>query len=109
MKRALSVLLLTILLIAPILQAQVRPIPKGVREADKAEAQTEKNIPPPAPQRMSIDLEKLARQAAELSTIAQTIPPDVANVKNGLLPKDMILRLKQIEKLSKRLRRELDR
>ena len=45
--------------------------------------------------------------ADELARIAQTIPADVASVKKGMLPKDVIEKLKQIERLSKRLRSEL--
>lgn len=55
-----------------------------------------------------VDLAQLQRDADELSRTAQTIPGDVANVRKGMLPKDVIEKLKQIEKLSKRLRTELN-
>jgi hypothetical protein len=54
-----------------------------------------------------IDLEKLQKEADDLARTAQTIPADVASVRQGMLPKDVIEKLKQIEKLSKRLRGEL--
>lgn len=54
-----------------------------------------------------IDLVQLQREADELAQTAGTIPADVASVRRGMLPKDMIQKLKQIEKLSKRLRSEL--
>jgi hypothetical protein len=43
-----------------------------------------------------------------LARTAQTIPTDVASVRKGMLPKDVIDKLKQIEKLSKRMRTELN-
>lgn len=55
-----------------------------------------------------IDLVQLQRDADDLSRTAQTIPGDVAKVRKGMLPKDVIEKLKQIEKLSKRLRTELN-
>ena len=54
-----------------------------------------------------IDLVQLQREADDLARTAQTIPSDVASVRKGMLPKDVIEKLKQIEKLSKRLRNEL--
>jgi hypothetical protein len=55
-----------------------------------------------------IDLVKLQQEADDLARTAQTIPTDVAGVRQGTLPKDMIDKLKRIEKLSKRLRSELN-
>jgi hypothetical protein len=54
-----------------------------------------------------VDLTQLQRDADDLARTAQTIPSDVASVRKGMLPKDVILKLKQIEKLSKHLRGEL--
>jgi hypothetical protein len=51
---------------------------------------------------------QLQQEADELARKAQTIPSDVASVRKGMLPKDVIEKLKQIEKLSKRLRTELN-
>jgi hypothetical protein len=63
----------------------------------------------PAPEniRRRIDPVKLQRDADDLARIAQSIPTDAASVRQGMLPKDVIQKLKQIEKLSKRLRGEL--
>jgi hypothetical protein len=56
-----------------------------------------------------IDPVKLQSEADDLARTAQTIPSDVANIRLGTLPKDTIQKLKEIEKLSKRLRSELNR
>ena len=53
------------------------------------------------------DLEQAQREAGELARIAQTVPADLTKVREGMLPKDAIEKLKQIEKLSKHLRSEL--
>jgi hypothetical protein len=55
-----------------------------------------------------IDLAHLQKEADNLARTAQTIPSDVASVRRGMLPKDVIEKLKQIEKLSKHLRGELN-
>ena len=53
------------------------------------------------------DSAQVRREAEELSQLASTIPPDVAQAMNGILAKDLKDRLKKIEKLSKRLRSDL--
>lgn len=68
------------------------------------------NMAPQVPvnARRQIDLVQLQREADDLARTAQTIPADVAKVRKGMLPKDVIQKLKQIEKLSKHLRSELN-
>ena len=104
----LSPLLALILLGGSIAPAQ-KAIPPGVREADKAEAQTERNVPPPSEQARLADTAKLKRDADELARLAQSIPAGVESVQKGTLPTDLLEKLKQIEKLSKRLRSEIKR
>ncbi|MGA7658745.1 MAG: hypothetical protein WBV97_02035, partial [Candidatus Sulfotelmatobacter sp.] len=48
------------------------PIPPGIRQADQAEAQTEKNIPPPATRHAHLDLARLSQDADDLARMAQT-------------------------------------
>ncbi len=55
------------------------------------------------------DMAQLQHEADDLARTALTIPTDVASVRKGMLPKDVIEKLKQIEKLSKHLRTELNR
>lgn len=64
----------------------------------------------PAPETLSphVDLTQIQKEADDLARTAQTIPSDVASVRQGTLPKDMIEKLKQIEKLSKHLRSQLN-
>jgi hypothetical protein len=46
-------------------------------------------------------------EAEQLASLAASVPPDVQNANKGLMSKDLIQKLKQIEKLSKHLRSEL--
>lgn len=57
--------------------------------------------------RVVINPVQLKQEADELAKLAQSIPPDVDKVSKGQLPQDLATRLKQIEKLSKQLRREV--
>ncbi|MGC2446817.1 MAG: hypothetical protein WA477_04180 [Candidatus Sulfotelmatobacter sp.] len=64
--------------------------------------------PPQMTVRLNLDFQRMQQEADDLARTAQTIPADVISVRKGMLPKDVILKLKQIEKLSKRLRSELN-
>jgi hypothetical protein len=59
--------------------------------------------------RQALDVRKIKMQADQLSKLAQSISPDVNKVSKGEMPGELIKNLKQIEKLSKQLRRELGR
>ena len=50
---------------------------------------------------------QLARDAHDLAELSASIPADLDHLNRGLLPKDLIEKLKRVEKLSKRLRNEL--
>lgn len=49
----------------------------------------------------------MEREARELADLAATVPADVEQLKKGLLPKDVLDKLKRIEKLSKQLRSQV--
>jgi hypothetical protein len=84
---------------------QGRPIPPGVREADK---QSNAPLDPPAVSKMQkVDPKKLKEEADELAKLSAAVPPQVAQVAQGQLPKDLSDQLKRIEKLAKHLRGEI--
>lgn len=87
----------------PALRAQSHPVPPGIRQADQAEAQMEKNIPPPLSRRVTVDPEKLKHDTDELARLAESIPADVDQLAKGVLPRDLREKLKRIEKLAKQL------
>lgn len=81
-------------------------------------------FPPPEPDRPHLQLDQpptavqgdrkvfvspaqTRQEADELVKLAQSIPADVDKVSKGQLPRDLAARLKQIEKLSKQLRRDI--
>lgn len=106
MKRFCLTLSAALLLLGPMAVAQSHhfPTPPPPMDQDK-QAQSP---PSDAQPKLRIDYAKLQREADELAREAQTIPSDVASASQGRLPKDVIEKLKQIEKLSKRLRGELN-
>ena len=62
-----------------------------------------------AQKRPTVDRLRLQRDAQELAELSASIPADVRRVNRGLLPKDLMEKLKRVEKLSKHLRSELTR
>jgi hypothetical protein len=103
----ISSLLFVILLSTSAAFAQGPIPPDGQLQADRAEREFEKSIPPPTHQRTSLDFAKVKSDADELVLLSQSIHSGVDYVGKGMLPKDLIDKLKQMEKLSKRLRNEL--
>jgi hypothetical protein len=77
-----------------------------MRHAQELEAQNEAGEQQTA--RRSADPLALQKEAEQLAQLAASVPPDVQNVRRGLLEKDLIQKLKQIEKLSKHLRDHLN-
>ena len=101
----LVLLLITSGMVSAGFGKQGRPIPPGIREADKASnAPLE---PPLEIRRKPAELAQLRQEAAELARLSQAVPQQIDQVAQGQLPKDLSGNLKQIEKLAKRLRSEL--
>ena len=91
-------------LIPDVIGGQGRPIPPGIREADK---QTNKPLDPPLSNTPRLDSAKLKQQADELALLSAEVPSDIATVSRGQIPKDLGDKLKRIEKLAKNLRNQL--
>jgi len=51
----------------------------------------------------------LQKDAKELAELCAWVPADMDGIKQGLLGKDVLEKLKRVEKLSKRVREELTR
>ena len=100
-----SILALVSILFISSALPQGRPASAGQIELRKYESAHHVELPQ-SPQRR-IDTAQLQREAEELSSLAQSIPPDIGSVAKGALPKDVLEKLKRIEKLSKHLRSEL--
>jgi hypothetical protein len=74
-----------------------------MRHAQELEMQNES-----APIRRSVNPAALQDQAKQLADLAASMPQAVQNANKGLLEKDLVQRLKRIEKLAKQLRTQLD-
>jgi hypothetical protein len=92
------------------LLATAQVSPRGMPQSPPSPQTSTVVIPEPAqaPPGGRIDLIGVQRDAAELARTAQSIPGDVESIQKGMLPKDVLQKLKQIERLSKRLRSELN-
>jgi hypothetical protein len=83
-----------------------RAVPAHLRHAQELQAQNERI--PAGPVHSTVDAEGLRIEADQLAKLAASVPTDIQNVNQGLLSKDLAQKLKQIEKLSKHLRTELN-
>jgi hypothetical protein len=72
-----------------------------------ADTATVENVQPPPSQRAHLDPAELQQEVQELSSLAQDLTQDIDAVNRGLLPKDTVDKLKRVEKLAKRLRKEI--
>jgi hypothetical protein len=61
----------------------------------------------PATATRKVDFAQLQKEAEDLARTAQTVSDDMNALRKGMLPKDLIQKLKHIEKVSKRLRSEV--
>jgi hypothetical protein len=82
-----------------------RPVPPGVREADK---QIDLPVEAPAPlYRKPVDPAHLREEAEQLAKLSAAIPSQIEQLNHGQVSKDLGERLKHIEKLAKKLRSEI--
>jgi len=86
-----------------------RPIPPGERDAERAVYQGEQNIPPPMNQPARPSFQQVQHEADRLATLAHDLPDEVGQLAKGTRPKDLDEKLKEIDKLSRRLRSDLRR
>ncbi|HEY6939772.1 MAG TPA: hypothetical protein VI424_21605 [Terriglobales bacterium] len=86
-----------------------KPIPPGLRQSEQAEQQGEANIPPPMNQPVKPSFAQVQHDADQLAPLARALPDEIGQLAKGTRPKDLDEKLKDIEKLSKRLRSNLRR
>jgi hypothetical protein len=93
---------------ASVAQTPTRGFPQPPQSMDPQNQPQPAAKDPATPARRP-DLAQAQREADNLARVAQTIPADMAKIREGMLPKDVIEKLKQIEKMSKHLRGEITR
>jgi hypothetical protein len=99
----LPCLLLGFLLLIP-------PVPsQNVNMNRPEEVHTGQQVPSADAMMSRLNNVQLQKDAKELSDLCASIPPDMDGIKRGLLSKDVLDKLKRVEKLSRRLREELTR
>jgi apolipoprotein N-acyltransferase len=64
-------------------------------------------VQPQTSPRAHLDSAELQQEVQELFSLAQELNQDIDAVNRGLLPKDRVSKLKRVEKLAKRLRKEI--
>lgn len=104
------------LLLALMLLGGQHPLPPVTIPAPPAPEQTHPVLPIDEPpvvvrgaRRRPPNVQEMKKQAEELANLAASIPNEVDSASKGKLSKDLPRQLKQIDKLSKQLRRELSR
>ena len=99
---ALLCLLIGVLLIAV-------PVPsQNVNVKHPDEFQVQKQLSPDDMRARAANLQ-LQKDAKELAELCATVPSDMDGVKQGVLPQEVLEKLKRVEKLSKRVREQLTR
>jgi len=81
---------------------------QNVNPANPVEIQAQKHVSPEE-MRARLASVELHKDAKELSELCATVPKDMDGVTQGMVSKDVIERLKRLEKLSKRVREQLTR
>src|SRR6476619_7637309 len=81
---------------------------QNVNTMHPVEIEAQKHASPDDMRNRVADIQ-LQKDAKELSELCASLPDDMASVKQGLLPKETIEKLKRVEKLSKRVREQLAR
>lgn len=101
---SLLVVLGVAVLLAAAQDGRERPIDRVARGMN-----TDAFAPAPPPvSRPRVDSARIRSEADEIARLAKSVPAQVSQTEHGVLPKDLSQNLKQIEKLAKRLRRELN-
>ena len=99
---SLRLVLFTSLVILP---AQTQNVNMG-HPAEEIHAQ---KIPSPEELRARLSDAQFQKNSEELASLCRSVASDMDGVKQGLLQKDAVDRLKRVEKLAKRVRDELQR
>jgi hypothetical protein len=105
---ARPVVLFLFLIAAPVFGQQQPSIQTRISERiDAREQRTSAVVAAPGPDLKAARLQLLHRDAGELTTLSQTVQSDLRQLQKGMLVKDLNENLKKLEKLSKKVRREM--
>jgi hypothetical protein len=82
------------------------PKPPGFEQARQHQLELDKELDQSLPEPVS-ENQQARKDAQALAASVQAITPELEKLKGGMLANDLGKRLKELEKLSKRLRQEL--
>ena len=97
-----------LILFALPISSQQSNIQERARQRIWFRAQTLRSDPPDAVDLRVARLQIINHDAADLSTLSTSLQSDLHALQRGLLAKDLQMKLKKIEKLSKKLRLEME-
>ena len=96
-----------LLLLFTGLEASGQHRPTYPHPPQAADTATVENVQPQPSRRARPNPAELQQEVQELSSLAQDLSQDIEAVNRGLLPKDTVTKLKRVERLAKRLRKEI--
>lgn len=106
----MSARLIALALLSLVLPASTQQATISTRTREQMWA--DRNIRPEPVNEVDVRAARIAsihRDAAELSTLDVSVQSQLQQLQKGMLPKDLAQNLKKLEKLSKRLRQEVER
>lgn len=106
MPTRLAVLLL-VLIVVPALSQQANIQSRIDKKIDWHNEMAESTVPPEATDAAAARRQTIHQDAEELSALSVSLYPDLQQLRKGLLSKDLDEKLKKMEKLSKKLHRDL--
>lgn len=102
------VFLLAFLLAVPALGQQANIQTRIAQRVDQREQRISQVAAAPAIDTKMARLQAVHQDANELSALSESVRSDLRKLQEGLLVKDLNNNLKKMEKLSKKLRREME-
>jgi hypothetical protein len=99
--------LLLVLIVVPALSQQANIQSRIDKKIDWHNDMAESTVPPEATDAAAARRQTIHQDAEELSALSVSLYPDLQQLRKGLLSKDLDEKLKKMEKLSKKLHRDL--
>jgi len=96
------------LLVGVVIVIPVALRPQNVNPMHPEEIQVQKHASP-EDMRERLANVQLQKDAKDLAELCASVPVDMAGIKQGVLAKDVLEKLKRLEKLSKHVREQLTR
>jgi hypothetical protein len=100
--------LLFVLIVVPALSQQTNIQERIEKKIDWHNDMATTTVPPAELDANAARLQTMHQDAAELSALSVSLYPDLQQLRKGLLAKDIAEKLKKMEKLSKKLRRDME-